>query len=401
MCTTTTWRFMMSRRKMRLYVDWDAAWAEDAESLARLPEPNGDGTGLLPSTEEAIALVHYVFRSSIILDTRAGRRELLKMTEFSRLCKSLAVRAGADAGFLAEPPLPSWARSTVNGLRSYLRPTYPQVDEIKVVATLDNRLHVRSFHSRHEIQISVITRAVLRTMNLMIWNHVEMASREPDPRTSAYSGPQLVDVFGFTLPLYRDIPWNQAPFLRAAGPLAAQQAIIGTRIQMAYMLAHEFGHLLLHEESEERQDLEAEVDRFAYDLILRWLSSSGTGSGEVWWATRWLREHLAIERAIVWRLAGLTEAPPLDQSGRTEVLRPFARVAAPTIDVLVAGGAGLRLLRALREEVERMSPGSLRRVALEWHRARDEFFSGVVPSRIVPFWSTVRSDGGEDANATT
>src|SRR5665647_238190 len=237
MCTTTTWRFMMSRRKMRLYVDWDAAWAEDAESLARLPEPNGDGTGLLPSTEEAIALVHYVFRSSIILDTRAGRRELLKMTEFSRLCKSLAVRAGADAGFLAEPPLPSWARSTVNGLRSYLRPTYPQVDEIKVVATLDNRLHVRSFHSRHEIQISVITRAVLRTMNLMIWNHVEMASREPDPRTSAYSGPQLVDVFGFTLPLYRDIPWNQAPFLRAAGPLAAQQAIIGTRIQMAYMLA--------------------------------------------------------------------------------------------------------------------------------------------------------------------
>jgi hypothetical protein len=74
------------------------------------------------------------------------------------------------------------------------------------------------------------------------------------------------------------------------------RAVRTTRIQLTFLMAHEYAHALLHQAPPKSAAAEEEADRFAYDFMM---SQPGEfDSGEVWLALRWFFRTAALDRII-------------------------------------------------------------------------------------------------------
>jgi len=317
---------------------------------------------LPPDSQARTEQIYFVLRSVMTIGRDATEETLKELKEWRRMCARNAEILQMLPEFHENPPLPTWATGAVDQVRQQLRPKFPNVDEITVKATLDPRLYVRSYQANNQIQISVLFRELLRTINLGIWNAIVA----PDSWRELRDGRLPEDCFlPYFLPLYWNIPWSRIPTMRANSKHAAMLAINCVRLQMTFMIAHEFAHLLLHEAGRSGPELEAEADRFAYEVLFR-DPGENASVGDVWMSSRWLFEILALERTISWRLSGNDGMPLTGDHRRETLLFPFARAAGPSMVDVNLGGRGLIWLSNTRAAIADLTPVALRQRAQQW-----------------------------------
>ena len=163
-----------------------------------------------------------------------------------------------------------------------------------VGTTLDQRLYARSFPTHRRIEISALTREYLRTLNLIIWTYVFAVSEEVIALEDVEKIQLLEQVLPYLLSLYRDINFSRLPIMRARSASVLHMAIQTTHIQLTFLLAHEYAHMLLHGEVLPSSAAEFEADKFAYELLMKlpWSYESG----DIWTAIRWLFRMIVLER---------------------------------------------------------------------------------------------------------
>lgn len=315
--------------------------------------------------EDLTRSIYFLLRSAATLAKDASEEAVKAHEKWRDLCMQRAQALAFLPEFISDPPLPTWAVGAVNQVRNQLRQDFPRVDDIKVVGTLDPRLYVRSYHASNQIRISLLFRELLRTMNLGVWNLVDGYRSNADWRSlSAHAMPDAY-FFPYFLPLYRDIPWDRLPMIRSNSEFAYMGAMTSTRLQMTFMIAHEFSHLLLHDAGVAGNELEVDADKFAYDVLFR-DPGDNIKVGDVWMSTRWLFEMLEIEKTISWRLSGSDQVPARETIRRETLLFPFARAAGPALVDIELGGRGLKLLANTRAAMIGLSAKAMRERAQQW-----------------------------------
>ncbi|MGN2638284.1 ImmA/IrrE family metallo-endopeptidase [Nocardia takedensis] len=250
-----------------------------------------------------VGLVHYLLRSTVVLHQRAKAKHVKRWLAFSRECLDIA---GATGPTLVDAqgaglPLPRWAEISRNALTSALREEYPVVDDIGLVTTTDARLHARTIYSRNVIQVSALLREYLRTLNLFIWN-IQFQMFE-SPRFDLDAGlDRFARVFlEHAITLYRGASPSNVAVLRAYSENAFYWTLVTTGIQLNFILAHEYAHIILHRDTVGRDTRrEDEADAFAVALLLRepFCGPNGVAPADLWMALDWLFGFLELERAV-------------------------------------------------------------------------------------------------------
>jgi hypothetical protein len=271
-----------------LWIDFDGFFG----SLLDLPPTIPAGA---VGEERMVALLHFLLRSAASVSEHRSEETWQEYQHFSRSCLVYARHFAPAVASGAPFPPPTWARDFHGVVADRLRPEYPDVDGIQVVATFEHRLSARSFPDRRVIEVSALTREYLKTINLLLWTCVTLA-REGRV-IPADQGEFFLDlVLPYVLALHRDVRHSLLPIVRVTGARTMAGALTSTRIQLTFLLAHEYAHLLLHDGDASSPEREAEADEFAYGLLmtLPW----GYDIGRVWIALRWLFKILELERCV-------------------------------------------------------------------------------------------------------
>lgn len=292
-----------SHEKETRYWDFDGYF----QTLMTLPPPEDmplPSDWVIPDPRTT-SLLHFLLRSTMLLTERAGRREFAAYLDFSRLCARYAMFFAMASDPVAALGPPDWATWFHDVIIAAVQAEHPRAAEIAVTTTLDRRLYARSFVAQGKIEISAVTREYLQTLNLMTWN---FASAIDDGLIPSKRVDEL-DFVGVVLPsllsIYRDVSISRLPTPRVRSRDVLLNAVRTTRIQLTFLLAHEYAHALIHDAAPQSAEAETEADKFAYDVLMN--QPEEFESGEVWLALRWFFRTAALERLVGEILYGKTD----------------------------------------------------------------------------------------------
>ncbi|WP_109524839.1 MULTISPECIES: ImmA/IrrE family metallo-endopeptidase [Nocardia] len=319
-----------------------------------------------------VGLVHYLLRSAVVLHRQAKNKDVKQWLAFSQQCYELALATGPT---LQESqgsglPLPRWAELSRTAIADALRSSYPMVDQVRIVATTDARLHARTFHSTRTIQVSALMREYLRSFNLFIWNIQFTITERPkiDLHTeiSEFTKVWLEHV----VTLYRGASPSSMAVMRAYSEQAFFWTLVTTGIQLNFILAHEYAHIVLHGGAVGRKTQhEDEADAFAVELLLGepFCGEKGVSPGDLWMAIDWLFGFMELERIIG---AALNEYEvDWDQSSlrhRRDALRPFFGKADISRTDNNLAAIGSLLIRDVKNELRTSQRIRIEEYSKEW-----------------------------------
>ncbi|MFD7843648.1 hypothetical protein ACFV4K_12040 [Nocardia sp. NPDC059764] len=321
-----------------------------------------------------VGVVHYLLRATIVLHRHAKTKHVKEWLVFSQQCLDVACATGptlADSQG-AGLPLPKWAEISRTSITSALRNNHPSIDDVRLVTTTEARLHARSFHSRNTIQVSALMREYLRTFNLCIWNTQFGITENLRKLNIDIELTRFVRVFiEHVITLYRNASPSSMAVIRAYSPEAFHWTQITTGIQLNFILAHEYAHIVLHGNTVGRDpQQEADADAFAATLLLGepFRGAFGPTAGDIWMALDWLFGFIELERIAG---AALNDYPidweQLSLEHRRNALRALIAQAGITGhdgNLAVIGSALLRDLKAeLRTSHEQ---GSFHEYVTDW-----------------------------------
>jgi hypothetical protein len=243
-----------------------------------------------------LSIIHFLLRSTMVLSEQRSDETWQIYQGFSRMCVRYALAYAPSVERASSLPPPDWATYYHDVIVEKLASEFPRVSQIRLSATLDNRLYARSFPKQGKIEVSALTRELLRTINLLIWGYVFKISEGAIPGDKVDELDILGDVLPILLSWYRDVNVSRLPILRAQDERVLFMAMQTTRIQLTFLLAHEYAHLVLHGDKPVSIETEGEADRFAYETLMNLPWSYKTG--DMWTAIRWLFRVIALERAV-------------------------------------------------------------------------------------------------------
>lgn len=247
-----------------------------------------------------VALLHYLLRSSMVLTAGAGSGATKGLKTYSEICLQAAQAYAPHFAKSATLPPPKWAEFFHHRVVSRLRTKFPGVDQIVIRATFDDRLYARSFAKDQTIYVSAFTYEYLRTINLVLWSYVASIV-EGDIEAAEVDQLRLIEKLLPYILATRggSINYSGLPIVRARDLNALTLAKWTTQVQLTFMLAHEYAHLLLdHDKAQlDTREAETQADLFAADLLFE-LDWQHIGIGDIWIAIRWLFRFLALDRII-------------------------------------------------------------------------------------------------------
>lgn len=103
---------------------------------------------------------------------------------------------------------------------------------------------------------------------------------------------------------FTNVNYSSLPILRAPDQETFMRAKLNALIQVQFLLAHEYAHLILHEGKASSSELEREADVFSYELLLSADELWRGDTGRFFTAYRWLFLYLALDRIIGAVLSG-------------------------------------------------------------------------------------------------
>jgi hypothetical protein len=243
-----------------------------------------------------VSVVHFLLRSTMLLATQAGKAEWARYLEFSKMCAIYARIFAMYPDPAAALGTPNWATWFHEVIVDAVQAEHPLAADIEVITTLDRRLYARSFPAQGKIEISAVTREYLQMLNLVTWTAVSAidSGSMPVQRVAEFNFVDLI--VPQLLSAYRDVSVSRLPIPRVSSRSTVLRAGRTTRIQLTFLMVHEYAHALLHQAAPKSAAAEEEADRFAYDFLM---SQPGEfESGEVWLALRWFFRTAALDRII-------------------------------------------------------------------------------------------------------
>lgn len=250
-----------------------------------------------------LAIVHFLLRSSIILDEDIDTKAFEAWQEFSKTCMAEAI------GVMGGQPLtrPVWIDDFKKKLATARPADRDRIEATDVRCVVRPQIFAFSYPSERRIEVSAISREHMRSINLLLWRVAE-AVLDPETRDSATEAGQ--SIVEYVLPwvfalYYSDVNYSRLPSFRANNNYTVAVAQRFAKIQVEFLLAHEFAHALLHEGQRPNAALEKEADAFAYELLFEHepFCDEYTGA-EVYVALRWLFLYLSLDRVVGASMSG-------------------------------------------------------------------------------------------------
>ncbi|WP_330282270.1 ImmA/IrrE family metallo-endopeptidase [Streptomyces sp. NBC_00588] len=245
-----------------------------------------------------LATLHFLLRSSVVLGEDIDTEGITHFRAFSEQC---ARQAHFMLMTRQDLPVPVWVRELGNSLKSSGVASTAVVDKITISTTLRSQIYAYSYPARHRIEVSAVSREHLRTVNLILCS---VSSRMLDPRTRSNSLETGRSVVDFLLPYvfslyFPRVNYSSLPIPRARNAEVFSVAHRAAQVQAKFLLAHEYAHILKHENRKPGRELELEADNFAYDLLFDYPEfGESDDSYLIYMSAKWLFLYLSLDRIV-------------------------------------------------------------------------------------------------------
>jgi len=197
-----------------------------------------------------------------------------------------------------------------------IKSDYPKAKKIKLRLSMKPRLSARAV-DKGTIVFPALTRTMLNHCNLVIINSIfrfinndgQIIGDVDRRQTARY-------IFPYLLFCHDDFSVRNLPIIGAHSKDAVSTAISFTNLQIIFILAHEYAHILLKHLDEENitdereMEMENEADEFALKVVLSYIQrTDGAYSNfDVLTAIRWLFKYQLMDNSI----GTLSKGNPVD-----------------------------------------------------------------------------------------
>ncbi|MGG8406447.1 ImmA/IrrE family metallo-endopeptidase [Streptomyces sp. 12297] len=262
-----------------------------------------------------VSIIHYLLRSTMTLSVDAGEDDWAYFKSFSRECLGLAE---VLAGSWHRVPESNWFAEFTDALKNSPRVDASAVDEIATSFTLSPKLYAFSFPSDKRLEISAVTPIHLRAINLIIWSlSIQLRQQLQTAESALLQEGRAIDIseryslawhfaenyIDYLLPhlfslYFSDVNYSSLPIPRTLNAEVFARARLCTQTQIDFLMAHEFAHLLMHQDRTASAHLELEADEFAYSVLI---GEQGLWENQIpafYTANRWLFLYLSLDRIL-------------------------------------------------------------------------------------------------------
>lgn len=212
---------------------------------------------------------------------------------------TLALKSAVIAATNEDIITDQWGAFYAHDLDHFMKAKHPELKGTLVKLTLARRLVARTHLESRTIYISALTRFYLMEINTALANYAESVVEHGEVLTKE----DTFEFFEYTLeqflPLHRPISPSRHKVIpwRASSSQFAQRI---TQIQMTFLAAHEYGHLVIGDDNNSSlETIEQLCDNFAFET----LTELETPNWMQFLAVRWLFEVLAFDRILAECLA--------------------------------------------------------------------------------------------------
>jgi hypothetical protein len=236
--------------------------------------------------------IHFLIRNSLV--PVGSRREQDIDDQWSRTClmKAVVLTRGDFASALE---LPTWVEWFCDEVKKRSCETYPNIYEIVTKVNLRPRLYAWSVPLRNEVNISALTRELLYRINVFLAN-VAYADRLRIRLDVESLKSQFLDyLLRYLLTSFDDLCYSKLPVARPFSFETMARANHITRVQVEFMLAHEYAHVVKQFPTTcTLTAVETACDDFAYSAVVDTIPDRRT----VYMALSWLFQVVAFERLL-------------------------------------------------------------------------------------------------------
>jgi len=263
------------------------------------------------------------FRSSLFFceDTIRNQKDKKEadraLTEFRNSCVGSALeymKNHIDSG----PPLPvDFLWSIREFIVDFLKKQYPNVEKIELKLSMQPKFSARTIN-QNTIIIPALIRTILLQCNMALINGIydftdgfnkskmKRFSRKIESHTNSvfdYNFKQTVQnaryIFPYLLYCHDNVSVMNLPIGGARSQDVVEYVIQFTNIQLSFIIAHEYAHILLNHfnDNRERYIKENEADSFAINLLLAFVEKRYSKE-DLLIAIRWLFKYQLIEEKL-------------------------------------------------------------------------------------------------------
>lgn len=293
--------------KGTLYIDSDGFfWPSDISDEYMHNRRKGISFEREPQPLDTLFEQYYLgFRSSIIIceDTIESITDAKKILEdFCKACLESA-REYAIKHLTSEVSLPvDFMWITKMKIINEIKDTYPEAEKIPLLLTMKPSISARA-NNKHTIVFPALLRSVLNHCNLVLVNSayqtMDANLEEIDYRYVSRF------IFPYLLFCHDDLSVRNLPIVGGHSKEAICTALSYTNLQVMYIFAHEYGHILLKHFDDEiispksQEVKENEADAFALDVVLRYIDKNNEYTkADVFTSIRWLFKYQLLEESI-------------------------------------------------------------------------------------------------------
>lgn len=184
-----------------------------------------------------------------------------------------------------------------------LKEEYPEVENIKLKLSMKPRISAKTINM-DTIIFPALARSVYIHCNLVLINSYFQAIDNEGRLVGDIDRRQIARlVFPYLLFCHDDISVQNLPMISAHSQDALSMAMQFTNLQMIFIFAHEYAHVLLQHFDEiaitlgHTEDMENEADTIALKVVLAYVENSKEvySKYDVFTAIRWLFKYLLID----------------------------------------------------------------------------------------------------------
>lgn len=205
----------------------------------------------------------------------------------------------------SKPPLPvDFMWIVREAIVNELKKEFPNAKKIKLRLSMKPRLSARTI-GQNIIIFPALTRSILIHCNLVIINSIYDVTNEDGQLVGDIDFKQNTQnarfIFPYLLYCHDEFSVRNLPIIGARSQSAIQTALQFTNLQLIFIFAHEYAHILLKHFDDRKENFvkENEADSFALKVVLAYVEKDNSYSKhDVLTSIRWLFKYQLIEERI-------------------------------------------------------------------------------------------------------
>ena len=182
-----------------------------------------------------------------------------------------------------------------------IKDEYPDVEKIPLKLTMKPMITAR-VKDKNTIVFPALIRSVLNQCNLVLINH---AFALIDKNLEVIDRRHLSRfILPYLLFCHDDFSVRNLPMIAGYSEEAITTTLSYTNLQVMYIFAHEYAHILLKHfdnslSSKSHETIENEADAFALNIVLKYIDTDDTYTkDDVFTAIRWLFKYQLLEESV-------------------------------------------------------------------------------------------------------